>query len=87
MRDEITTGAEQYPFLTNATAALSDTIPVVMLDDASRERAVRFTGSIGILIELVETGELDERSADRFLKRLIDETDYRAPSRELSEYL
>jgi len=127
VRDEITTGAEQYPFLANATAALTDTIPVITLDNASREQynrllddidrgeaealavadchdgllvtddgsarslarehAVRFTGSIGVLIELVERDKLDEGTADRLLKLLIDETDYRAPSRELSDYL
>ena len=58
VRDEITAGAESYPF----------------------------TGSIGVLIELVESDELDEQTADALLKRLIDRTDYRAPSPNLSDY-
>lgn len=53
----------------------------------ARERDVRFTGTIGILIRLIDEGEIDERTGDRWLKRLVDETDYRAPSRDLSAYL
>lgn len=127
VRDEVAAGAEAYPYLRNAVTALSDTIPVVDVDDDSRalrdeladqldrgeavsfviaeihdgllvtddgaaralarERGVRLTGTIGVLIELVEVGDIDESTTDTWLKRLIDETDYRAPSRELSEYL
>ena len=52
----------------------------------ARERGVGLTGSIGVMIELVDRNRIDETTADAWLKRLIDETDYRAPSRELSTY-
>lgn len=45
------------------------------------------TGSLGVLVRAVECGRVTEAEADRWLKRWIDETDYRAPSRELSDYL
>lgn len=55
--------------------------------DRARERDVQFTGSIGVLITLVDEDEIDDVTADTWLKQLIDETDYRAPSREFSEYV
>lgn len=53
--------------------------------DVARERGVRFTGTIGVLISLVENDRVARATADRWLKRLVDETDYRSPSRELSD--
>lgn len=51
-----------------------------------RNADVRVTGSIGVLIRAVENGQISEADADRWLKRWIDEIDYRAPSREFSDY-
>jgi predicted nucleic acid-binding protein len=53
----------------------------------ARDRGVRLTGTIGVLIELVDVGEIDVATADAWLKRLVDETNYRAPSREFTDYL
>lgn len=53
----------------------------------ARETGVAVTGSIGVLISAVEDGRLSEADADRWLKRWIDETDYRAPSRDITDYL
>lgn len=55
--------------------------------DLAAGRGVQYTGSIGVLIELVDDGEIDESTADTWLKRWIDETSYRAPDRDLSTYL
>lgn len=125
--DEITDGADAYPFLASAGEALSNAIPVVELsadaatlaarlsghldrgeaealavaehrqgllvtDDGAarslaRERNVRFTGTIGVLVELVENDHLSEATADAWLKELVDDADYRAPSREFSDFL
>lgn len=127
VRAEIETAVEAHPFLQNAAAAISDSIPVVTVsngaselrdgfldrldggeaeslavaelnngllatDDATarsvaRDRGVRVTGTIGVLIELVAEDILEEKTADAWLKRVIDENDYRAPFRDLSEYL
>lgn len=127
VRAEIEAGVDAYPFLANATAAMSGSIPVIAVDEqadalrdelvdrldrgeaeslavaelhdgllvtddgtaraVARDRGVRLTGTIGVLVELVDLGDVDETMADSWLKRLIDETDYRAPSRELSDYL
>jgi predicted nucleic acid-binding protein len=53
----------------------------------ARETGVAVTGSIGVLIRALEDGQVSEADADRWLKRWVDETDYRAPSRDLSDYL
>ena len=55
--------------------------------DLARERNVQFTGTIGVLIELVDEETIDEETGDEWLKRLVDETEYRVPSRDLSAYL
>lgn len=126
IRDELASGTSAYPYLANATAAFSETIPVVELDDEStklveqfidrldrgeaealvlaehhrglvitddgvarelaRERTIQFTGSIGVLIELVDDDHVTESTADSWLKQWIDDTDYYAPSRELTDY-
>jgi predicted nucleic acid-binding protein len=53
----------------------------------ARAADVAVTGSIGVLVSAVADDRLSEVDADRWLKRWIDETDYRAPSRDLSDYL
>lgn len=60
-------------------------------DRAARESArsldVSVTGSIGVLVTAVEDERIAKSDADRWLKQWVDETAYRAPSRELSDYL
>lgn len=53
----------------------------------ARDTGVAVTGSIGVLIRAVEDDRLSEAAADRWLKQWIDETDYRAPARDFSDYL
>lgn len=53
----------------------------------ARSRDVSLTGSIGVLVTAVETERIAESDADRWLKQWIDKTEYRAPSREFSDYL
>lgn len=52
----------------------------------ARSRDVSVTGSIGVLVTAVEDGRIADSEADRWLKQWIDETEYRAPSREFSDY-
>ena len=52
----------------------------------ARDTGVAVTGSIGVLIRAVEADRLSAADADRWLKQWIDETDYRAPSRDFSDY-
>lgn len=53
----------------------------------ARDRDVRFTGTIGVLVELVETETVEVDTASEWLTRLVDEASYRAPSKDLSEFL
>lgn len=53
----------------------------------ARTEEVPVTGSIGVLIRAVEDDRISEADADRWLTQWIDETDYRAPSREFSDYV
>lgn len=53
----------------------------------ARNEDVPVTGSIGVLVRAVENDCITEADADRWLEQWIDETDYRAPSREFSDYL
>lgn len=52
----------------------------------ARDVDVDVTGSIGVLVMAVEDGYVTEAVADQWLKRWVDETAYRAPSREFSDY-
>lgn len=52
----------------------------------ARDADLAVPGSIGVLIRAVENDRLSEADADRWLKQWIDETDYRAPSRDFSDY-
>ncbi|OYR81785.1 hypothetical protein DJ84_12105 [Halorubrum ezzemoulense] len=53
---------------------------------ASR-RDVAVTGSIGVLIRAVESGDLDAEIADTHFKRWIDEAGFRSPAREFDAFL
>lgn len=53
----------------------------------ARDDGVPVTGSIGVLIIAVEADRVSKSDADRWLKQWIDDTEYRAPSRDLSDYL
>lgn len=46
VRDELSQGSQSHSFLTTATEVLSDTIPVVELDDASRDRCEELTAHL-----------------------------------------
>jgi predicted nucleic acid-binding protein len=52
----------------------------------ARSNDVPLTGSIGVLIRAVENNRISKDEADHWLKQWIDETDYRAPSRDFSDY-
>lgn len=52
----------------------------------ARDTDVSVTGSIGVLIRAVDNNQIPEAEADQWLKQWIDKTDYRAPSRNLSDY-
>lgn len=53
----------------------------------ARNEAISVTGSIGVLVRAVEDERISVSDATRWLKQWVDETDYRAPSREFSDYL
>lgn len=53
----------------------------------ARKEGVSVTGSIGVLVRAVDEERISADDADRWLKRWVDETDYRAPSPEFSDYL
>lgn len=53
----------------------------------ARDDGVPVTGSIGVLIIAIEADRVSKSDADRWLKQWIDDTEYRAPSRDLSDYL
>lgn len=53
----------------------------------ARNRDVPVTGSIGVLVRAVDADRVSAADADRWLTRWIDETAYRAPSRDFSTYL
>lgn len=90
LRDELVDRLDRGEAESLAVAELHDGLLVT--DDGTarvvaRDRGVRLTGTIGLLVELVDVGEINVATADAWLKQLVDETDYRAPSRELSDYL
>lgn len=84
-RDHIDPGEAQAL----AVAAAHDGLLVTDDGDARAlaiEHGVRLTGSIGILLEAVDTDRLSHDTADRYLKRWIDEAGFRAPARDLEDY-
>ena len=73
-----------------AVAAATDGIVVTDDGDAratAMGRGVRVTGSIGLLVRFVEDGHLSAATADRYLKRWIDEAGFRSPSRDFTDFL
>lgn len=75
-----------------AFAVANDRGGTLVTDDGhartlARRRGVSVTGSIGVMVRAVEAGQIAVEDADRWLKRWIDETAFRAPSREFSDYL
>lgn len=52
----------------------------------ARDTDVSVTGSIGVLIRAVNNNQISEAEVGQWLKQWIDETDYRASSRDLSDY-
>lgn len=54
--------------------------------NVARDRGIPVTGSIGILMIAVDGDRISEDDADRWLNRWIDETAFRAPSAEFSDY-
>jgi len=53
----------------------------------SRDRKVKVTGSIGILIISIEDGKVSQGTADKWLGKWVNETGFRAPSSDISDYL
>lgn len=51
------------------------------------DRDIPATGSIGLLVRLVEHGRLSVATGDRYLKRWIDEAGFRSPARDLDTFL
>ena len=43
-------------------------------------------GSVGVLLAAVDTGQIDEATADEWLSTWIDEIGYYVPYRTISEY-
>jgi predicted nucleic acid-binding protein len=53
----------------------------------AREREVALSGSIGLLVRAVENGLVAAETADRYLKRWIDEAGFRSPARDIDVFL
>lgn len=96
--DEPTTVlAEQFanrldPGESEALALAESKDGLIVTDDGAartlaREREIRFTGTIGVFIELIDTAIITESTADTWLKQLIDETAFRSPSADIADFL
>jgi predicted nucleic acid-binding protein len=73
-----------------AVAELADGMVVTDDGDArtiAEQRGVDLTGSIGLLVRFVEDGHISARTADRYLKRWIDEAGFRSPDRDFDVFL
>jgi len=71
-------------------AEVTDGVVVTDGGDArsiAAQRRVDVTGSIGLLVRFVETGDITEQTADNYLKRWIDEAGFRSPSRDFAVFL
>lgn len=53
----------------------------------AKQREVALTGSIGLLVRGVENGLISAETADRYLKRWIDEAGFRSPARDIDVFL
>lgn len=73
-----------------AVAEVADGLFVTDDGDArhtATARDVTVTGSIGLLVRFVETDEITTGTADRYLKRWIDEAGFRSPARDIESFL
>ena len=75
-----------------ALAVAETTDGTIVTDDGdarstAKQRSVDVTGSIGLLVRVVETDQLSGETADRHLKRWIDEAGFRAPAREFEDFI
>jgi len=72
-----------------AVAEVADGIVVTDDGDArttAKQRGVDLTGSIGLLVRFVEGGHISAETADRYLKRWIDEAGFRSPARDFDVF-
>ena len=73
--------------------AVAETVDgTIVTDDGdarqiAKRRAVGLTGSIGLLVRFVEDGSISSETADRYLKRWIDEAGFRSPARNFDVFL
>jgi len=75
-----------------ALAVTEVTDGMVVTDDGDArktegQRGIDLTGSIGLLVRFVEDGHISAKTADRYLKRWIDEAGFRSPAREFDVFL
>lgn len=52
----------------------------------AKEQGVTVVGSVGVLLAAIDSGKIDESTADDWLSTWIDETGYYVPYRNISEY-
>lgn len=65
---------------------------VVVTDDGdarkvAKNRGIRLTGSIGVLIRGVKRNLVDKSTADKWLKSWIHDIGFRAPSKDIDDFL
>jgi len=82
----------QDPGEAQALAVAEVTDGVVVTDDGdaratAKQRGIGLTGSIGLLVRFVEGGHISAETADRYLKRWIDEAGFRSPARDFEVFL
>ena len=73
-----------------AVAEVADGVVVTDDGDAratAKQRGIGLTGSIGLLVRFVEGGHISAETADRYLKRWIDEAGFRSPARDFEVFL
>jgi len=75
-----------------ALASAEATDGTVVTDDGdaratANRRGIDLTGSIGILVRSVEDERISAETADRYLKRWIDEAGFRSPARDFDAFL
>lgn len=75
-----------------ALAVAERTDGTIVTDDGdarttAKRRSVALTGSIGLLVRFVEDCHISAETADRYLKRWIDEAGFRAPARDFDVFL
>jgi predicted nucleic acid-binding protein len=52
----------------------------------AKDQGVAVVGSVGVLLAAIDTGKIDEATADQWLSTWIDEIGYYVPYRTISEY-